>query len=345
MIVSLDAAGRVMTWNKAAERVLEYSKQEAAGKPFTMFFAAAEHNRLEDLFTRLRRDGDAPVIETALQTPSGRGLLISWRFSSMHTIDESVAIVGVGRDLTDKRHLEEQVIQSAKLAALGEMAGGIVHEIRNPLAIASSAAQILQKRGGESAIRDECAQKIRHAVTRATAILENLFRFTRPAESVEECVDVNSAVEDSLALVEQQFAQRLIEIQKRFTPGLPPVKGSRNQLQQAFVDIILNTYRAMPEGGRLVVESDIAPLADGDWIDIRFTDTGCGIPAAQLARIFDPFFSARPVGKGTGLGLSIAYSIVQRHGGTILVDSNPSGTIFIVRLPASGAKQEACSTA
>ena len=123
------------------------------------------------------------------------------------------------------------------------------------------------------------------------------------------------------------------------------MKGSRNQLQQGFVDIILNTYRAMPEGGRLVVESDIAPLADGDWIDIRFTDTGCGIPAAQLARIFDPFFTARPVGKGTGLGLSIAYSIVQRHGGTILVDSNPSGTIFIVRLPASGAKQEACSTA
>lgn len=338
LIVSLNAGGAVMTWNSAAERILGFPPRDVASRQFADFFSEAARPRLQALLTLLAREGKVQEIETGMRTKGGQELLISWRFSAMREEGgQVVALVGVGRDLTEKRRLELQLVQSAKMAALGEMAGGIAHEIRNPLAITSSAAQILLKKGADPELRQECAEKIHTAANRAAGIIETLLRFARPSEGLVERVDVNSTVEDTLSLIGHQISLQSIEIAKRLAPGLPRVKGNKNQLQQVFMNIILNAYHAMPEGGRFAIESRLAPATHQEWIEVRFTDTGCGIPAENLPRIFDPFFTTMPVGKGTGLGLAIAYSIVQQHGGAIRVESEVGkGSTFTVTLPAAG---------
>jgi PAS domain S-box-containing protein len=335
LIVSLDAAGAVMTWNSAAERTLGFSSREVERRPFAEFFLERDRPRLQNLLAELAREGPVQEIETGMRAKAGQDLLISWRFSAMREEGgRVVALVGVGRDLTEKRQLELRLIQSAKMAALGEMAGGIAHEIRNPLAIISSAAQILLKKGADPEIRRECAEKIRVAANRAAAIIQSLLRFARPSERLVERVDVNSAVEDTLALIGHQISLQSIEIDKRLAPGLPRVRGAKNQLQQVFMNIILNAYQAMPRGGRFTIESRLAPAGPRPAIEISFIDTGRGIPEERLSRIFHPFFTTMPVGKGTGLGLSIAYSIVRQHGGTIRVESEVGkGSTFTVTLP------------
>jgi len=335
LIVSLDAAGAVMTWNRAAERLLGFSPAEVEKRQFADFFLGADRPRLQSLLAELASEGTVREVETGMRAKGGQDLLISWRFSAMREEGgRVVALVGVGRDLTEKRQLELRLIQSAKMAALGEMAGGIAHEIRNPLAIISSAAQILLKKGTDPEIRRECAEKIRAATNRAAAIIESLLRFARPSERLVERVDVNSAVEDTLALIGHQVSLQSIEIDKRLARRLPRVRAGKNQLQQVFMNIMLNAYHAMPRGGRFTIESRLAPTSPQPAIEVSFTDTGSGIPEEHLSRIFDPFFTTMPVGKGTGLGLSIAYSIVQQHGGTIRVESQVGrGSTFTVTLP------------
>lgn len=336
LIVSLDAAGAVMTWNSAAERILGFRSRQVTGRPFADLFTERDRAHLQTLLTHLAGEGKVQEMETGMHARSGEERLISWRFSAMREEGgRVVALVGVGRDLTEKQQLELQLIQSAKMAALGEMAGGIAHEIRNPLAITSSAAQILLKRGDDPELLQECAEKIRLAAARAAAIIEALLRFARPSEGLSERVDVNSAIDDTLALIGHQISLQSIEINRLLAPGLPSVQGNKNQLQQVFMNIIMNAYYAMPQGGRLAIESRLAPATPQPAIEIRFTDTGNGIPEQHFPRIFDPFFTTMPPGKGTGLGLSIAYSLVHQHGGTIHAESEVGkGSTFTVALPA-----------
>jgi PAS domain S-box-containing protein len=357
LIVSMDAHGSVMTWNSAAERVLGFSARETVSRQFIQLFPESERGDLEGQFARLIRGGEPQEREASMPAKGGQDLLIAWRFSVMRgERNQVVGLVGVGRDLTEKRRLELQLIQSAKMAALGEMAGGIAHEIRNPLAITSSAAQILLRKGADPELRNEAARKVHAAADRAAVIIENLLRFARPSGGMVEYVDVNSAVEDTLSLIGHQISLHSIEIQRRLAPKLPRVKGNKNQLQQVFMNITLNAYHAMPHGGELIIASgmtgipvpalpDFAPppasnphvaCDDRPGVEVRFSDTGCGIPQENLSRIFDPFFTTMPVGVGTGLGLSIAYSIVRQHGGTIGVESEVGkGSIFMVHLPAA----------
>ncbi len=232
LIISLYATGAVMTWNAAAERILGFSPPEVVGRPFADLLSPADSSALATLFSTLNGEASVPEFETATKAKNGRELFISWRFSAMHDEDGRVAaLVGVGRDLTEKRQLELRMIQSAKMAALGEMAGGVAHEMRNPLAIASSAAQILLKRGDDCRLRQECAEKIHMAAGRAAVIIENLLRFARPSEGEAERVDVNAAVEETLSLIGYQVSLQSIEVERRLAPRLPRVKGNKNQLQ------------------------------------------------------------------------------------------------------------------
>lgn len=335
LIVSLDSTGAVMTWNSAAQRILGFSPQEVTKRQFTDFFTEPDRPHLQALLSHLAKEGKFQEMETGIQAKGGERRLISWRFSAMKEEGgRVVALVGVGRDLTEKQRLELQLIQSAKMASLGEMAGGIAHEIRNPLAITSSAAQILLKKGNDPELLQECAEKIRLAATRAAAIIETLLRFARPSEGLSEQVDVNAAVEETLSLIGHQISLQSIEIDKQLSPALPKVKGNKNQLQQVFMNIIMNAYYAMEEGGRLAIESRLTPATPQPVIEIRFTDTGNGISEQHLPRVFDPFFTTMPAGKGTGLGLSIAYSIVHQHGGTIGIESEVGkGSTLTVTLP------------
>lgn len=325
IVLSTDTEGRIVSWNPAAERISGLQADEVRGRRLVQF---CPKERVEEA-RRAFRTGEA---EWPIARRDGTEVPVSWVFSPMK--DDSgrpAGYVVIGRDLTERRKLEMQLVQSQKLAALGVMAGGIAHEIRNPLAICSSAAQFLSEERVPAAFRKECAEKINSGIRRASAIIENLLRIARPAEKAEmERVDLVAIVRETLALVENQAKIQQVRLEPRLPDGPVPLLGVGGLLQQLFLNLFVNAIHAMPEGGRL----GVAVERTGSEARARVTDTGCGIPRGNLEKIFDPFFTTSPAGKGTGLGLSICYAIVKQHSGAIEVESEEGrGSAFTVRFP------------
>jgi len=233
-------------------------------------------------------------------------------------------------EITERKWLEAQLIQSAKMASLGMMAGGIAHELRNPLGVCSSAAQLLVENPENRVLREQCADKIYSNVHRASRIIEDLLKFARGSGEDLWPLNLDEVLEATLSLIEHQIAVQEIELSKEFAQDLPPVIGNGNLLQQVFLNIILNACNAMPGGGKLSLSTGVNPEGKAE---ILFADTGCGIPQEHLDNIFDPFFTTMPAGRGTGLGLSVSYGIIQQHGGSIEVESRVgAGTTFKVIL-------------
>jgi signal transduction histidine kinase len=245
----------------------------------------------------------------------------------------TVGFVVVGRDLTEQRKFELQILESQKLAALGVMARGIAHEIRTPLAISSSAAQFLSEDELTPEFRRECAEKVHSGIRKASTIIENLLRFAHPsADKSRTPLDLLRVVEAALTLVDSQAKVQNIEIRTHFPPEPCQVLGVPSLLEQVFINLLLNAMNAMPNGGTVNI---FAQRAAKDVL-VRVTDTGVGISQEDLDSIFDPFFTRAPLGKGTGLGLSICNSIVDQHGGSIVVESQSGkGSTFTVKLPRS----------
>ncbi len=231
------------------------------------------------------------------------------------------------------RQSQAQLLQSAKMASLGVMAGGIAHELRNPLGIISANTGLLMEHPDELELRGQCVEKILAATQRASLIIENLLKFARPQSERVHLVDLHAVMDGALALLRHQLALQQVIWNKDYQPDLPRVQGTPELLQQVFINLILNACHAMPKGGTLSVGTR---TATGNQVEIWFTDTGCGIPADLSQTIFEPFFTTRPPGDGIGLGLSVSYSLIQQHQGTIEVKSQvDQGATFIIRLPCA----------
>jgi len=332
IVLSTDTEGRILTWNTAAEKLSGYGVDEVKGRFFFEFCEKGHHEQMKSAFSKMQRGSKSDTAEWSLITSSGPPIPVSWVCSPMKDdLSRTVGIVAVGRSLTEQRKLEVQLLQSQKLSALGVMAGGIAHEIRNPLAVCSSAAQFLMEDDIAPEFRKECAERIRWGVQKASAIIENLLRFARPGVMTDlEHIDLLSLLKETLTLINNQARLQKVELVTDF-PGEPMlVEGIPSLLQQVFMNFFLNAIDAMPSGGTLTVSAE---KNDREAL-IRFADTGCGIGREAIANIFDPFYTTSPVGKGTGLGLSLCYSIVKQHSGIIEVESvEGKGSTFIVRLP------------
>ena len=214
------------------------------------------------------------------------------------------------------------------------MAGGIAHEVRNPLSIISSCNQLLQEHPDNQQVRGQCIEKITAACQRASLIVENLLTFAAPAEEQTEQVNLNTVLDNAVVLLGHRMDRQGITLKKDLQSDLPTVMGNPPLLQQVFVNLMLNAIDAMGEGGRLTVSTRVT---DRGEVAIEFSDTGQGISPEHLPEIFNPFFTTKPVGEGVGLGLSISYNIIQQHNGSIQVESSPGqGATFSVRLPAAG---------
>ena len=287
---------------------------------------------MAEMLRRLVRGEGVQNTEVNLLTVHGQEVPIAWSCSSMR--DDAGKVIGtvaVGRDLTERRRLEAQLIHSAKMASLGVMAGGIAHEVRNPLGIISAGAQLLQEHPDDAQLRSQCTEKIYSATQRASLIIENLLKFARPQSEQMSELDLHTVLEETLALLAHQMTLQKVMLRKEIQPDLPRVHGNPALLQQVFTNLILNACNAMPQGGTLTVATRATEARE---VEVRFADTGCGIPPENLPKMFVPFFTTMPVGRGTGLGLAISYSIVQQHRGTIEVDSQVGkGTTFTVWLP------------
>ena len=244
----------------------------------------------------------------------------------------------VQRELAERRQAEAslrqsqaQLLQSAKMASMGVMAGGIAHELRNPLGIISANTGLLMEHPDELELRSQCAQKILAATQRASLIIESLLKFARPQGEHVRKVNLHTVMDETFALLGHQMLLQQVTWVKEYQPDLPSVQGNPELLQQVFTNLILNACHAMPNGGTLTVGTR---TAKGNQVEIWFKDTGRGIPAELLQKIFDPFFTTMPAGKGIGLGLSVSYSLIQQHRGTIEVESRVGqGTLFTIWLP------------
>lgn len=332
VVLSTDSAGLILTWNTAAEKLTGFSTWEAKGKSFFDRCAPEATEELRKVLSKLQVKDYPQTGEWELIRKDGNRTPIGWAFSSMKDErDKPVGIVAVGRDLSEHRKLEMQLLQSQKLAALGVMAGGIAHEIRNPLAVCSSAAQFLKDPDVNPAFRQECIDRILNGIHKASSIIENLLRFARPSSSTDmKPADIMVVLRDTIQLVSNQAKIAKVSIKDNFVDQEVVVHANANLLQQMFVNLFLNALNAMPQGGKLIVSEK--RLDTG--VQVQVEDTGCGISQQDLEKIFDPFFTLSQVGKGTGLGLSICYSIAKQHLGTIEVQSiEGQGTIFTVQLP------------
>ncbi|MBI1734560.1 MAG: GAF domain-containing protein, partial [Candidatus Rokubacteria bacterium] len=245
-------------------------------------------------------------------------------------IENSRLYEGLKRQMAELRQTQAQLIQSTKLAAIGELAANIAHEINNPLTTVLGFASFLTERLEPGAPTLEELKLIQEEATRARDIVRDLLQFSRQNEFLPAMSDVNVVVEQVVSMVRRQGAVDAIDVQEAYAPDLPLVEMDVSRMKQVFLNIVNNAIYAMPEGGALRVRTS---ARDG-FLHVEFTDTGTGIDADSLPRIFDPFFTTKPDVSGTGLGLSVSLGIVQSHGGTIEVGSTlGKGSTFTVKLP------------
>lgn len=332
LVVSTDAKGSIISWSRSAERISGYQANEARGLMLAQLCDAAQRDDMQAMIQRLVEGSAVQFQEIGLVARSGRLVPVDWSCSPiLDDADKVGGVVAVGRDLTERRAFEQHIFQSEKLAALGVMAGGIAHELRNPLAVSFSAAQFLSGSSDDLVFQQECVNKIINGIQRSSAIIENLLRFARPAPS--DCVGALNLVvlaQETISMLAPQAKLQKIKVQEKYTDAPVSVSGNNNLLQQVLMNLILNACQFMPNGGVVVVEV----RCEAGVALIQVSDTGCGVSPANLKRVFDPFFTTQPVGKGTGLGLSICHTIVKQHGGEIELNSvERQGSTFTVRLP------------
>jgi two-component system NtrC family sensor kinase len=217
------------------------------------------------------------------------------------------------------------------LASIGQLAAGVAHEINNPLTGVLTFAHLLRDKENMDAQDKEDLDVIINETIRAGEIVSGLLDFARERTSKREPLAINEVIRQTMRLMRSQKPVKRVAIEEQLDGNLPKVNGDKNQLEQVLLNLSLNACEAMPDGGTLTIRT----LAQDGNVLVKVTDTGCGIKKEHLDRIFEPFFSTKPVGKGTGLGLSVSYGIVQQHGGSLEVDSvEGAGTTFTIVLPS-----------
>ena len=225
---------------------------------------------------------------------------------------------------------QAQLVQSEKLASVGQLTAGIVHDVKNPLAVIKGLAEELQEEVGLDPSTLEQLKTIRQSATRASTIVGDLLKFARQSTPEMETRDIRETVESSMRLTEYLVRKAGVDSQLDLPKESVMMTYDATQIEQVLINLITNSVQAMPDGGKLRVSLGQAEGA----VAIAVQDSGIGIPRENLSRIFDPFFTTKPEGQGTGLGLSVSYGIVSRHGGRIEVESKiGQGTTFTVLLP------------
>ncbi len=233
-----------------------------------------------------------------------------------------------------QKETEQQLIRSARLAAVGEMAAGVAHELNNPLTTVAGFVELVLDELPEDWSQRADLELVLREARRARSVVRNLLDFSRPGENIRLRTDMNALIGEVLTLVQHLIRTTGVELRLQLWDELPWVRVDPNQIKQVLLNLVHNALQAMPHGGVLTVQTTHKRRNRQRWLIVRVEDTGVGIHEENLSRIFEPFFTTRPVGSGTGLGLSVSYGIIKEHGGHIEVDSTPGkGSVFTVWLP------------
>jgi signal transduction histidine kinase len=326
-VAVIDQTGAVIGWNRVLEDKLGIMKTRAMGKNLGDLLDAKAYSALfpEEAQQDFRLLSEIPI-------STGSDAERTFDIAKTPLLDNTLRAYGTiiaFEDVTEKIHLQQQLLTSEKLASIGLLSAGVAHEINTPLTGISSYVQMLQKTLADSHYA-QILEKIEIQTERVARIVKNLLSFSRnPSESSFQRISLKTILEEILSLMDYKLKNLNIALELDLSQ-VPPIYAQGERLQQVFINIILNALDAMPSGGTLrirLVENDRKAVT-------RISDTGTGIKAADLPHIFDPFFTTKGIGKGTGLGLSISYAIVKEHSGQILVESEVGkGTTFTIILP------------
>jgi len=333
LVVVLDTEGRIVRFNRACEQATGYSLEEVRGRAiWDLFLVPEEVGPVRAAFTTLR-GGDAPNRhENYWVAKDGARRLISWTNTAI--LDRTGAveyIIGTGLDITEITRVQDQLLRTERLAELGTLASGMAHEIGTPMNVILGRAEYLIQRTQEETTK-KGLETIVGQVERITKIMNQLLTFARRRPSERRPMDISWTVQDILEVLRERLARHRIQVETTFAPSLPLVYADPDQMSQVLLNLVINAIHAMPEGGTL----RLGLRPKGQQMTLTVTDTGHGIPRGDLEKIFVPFFTTKEVGKGTGLGLTVVQGIIQEHGGSIEVDSEPGrGTTFTITLPLS----------
>lgn len=334
VVIGRDRELRVV--NRAFLALTDAAREDLMGRDFLQLLPETERGRILPVFIRALRGEPTTNFEVRLpRRDGGQSRLLINTASILASDGEIDAVIAIGRDLTELRELEEQMIHAEKLATLGQLAAGVVHELNNPLTSISVYGEYLLRKGERSAYEPADLEKLGRIVESADRILKftrDLGTYARPTTEEPAFVRIRDIVEQSLLFCEHVVIEAEASVVRRYECNDANVYAVKGQLHQVFINLITNACHALPnDGGELILGTIIA--AD-DHVCVTVADNGSGIPPEQRDKVFEPFFSTKGEGKGTGLGLSIARNIVRQHGGTIEVRAaDEGGTAFIVVLP------------
>jgi two-component system NtrC family sensor kinase len=332
-------SGRIREANDAVRDLTGLDPLQVVGRPVVDLVAEADREKLLNALGATF-DGVASRVEVSFQndtisrlTPTRR--IVAVAMSKLPEADPPSVLI-VGRDVTAEREMRVRLMESDRLAAVGELVAGVAHEVNNPLSSISAFAQLLLRDGGLNASQRDSIEVIKSETLRASQVVKDLLAFARRSEPQREPLELNAVVQRTLRLRGYQLTSNKINVDTDLADGLPPVVGDARQLQQVCLNLVTNAIQAMATTGAPGTLT-ITTKRDGPHVVLEMRDTGPGIPDAAKAHIFEPFFTTKGEGEGTGLGLSVSYGIVTAHGGTIEAPlTSASGTTFRVTLPAAG---------
>jgi PAS domain S-box-containing protein len=346
-IISEDLNGVIVSWNPSAQAMYGYTAPEAIGRDARMLLPPGAPDEVT-ANVNAARNGLSNTVETKRQRKDGRLIDVSLTISPLRgEHGEVLGLATIARDITERKRLEEQLLHSQKMEAVGRLAGGIAHDFNNLLSIIVGYTYLIQSGSPDGDPTRSAADQIMSAAEKAGALTRQLLAFSRKQVLRPEVLDLNKVTASIGKLLPRLIGE---EIDVRIVHGdnLAHIKADPGQIEQVIMNLVVNARDAMPHGGNLTIETanvDFGQeqaqqhgVAPGGYVQLAVSDTGNGMDEATRARIFEPFFTTKEAGKGTGLGLATVYGIVSQSNGYIWVYSEPgSGTTFKIYFPATDA--------
>lgn len=340
-LLAVDENGRITRCNSTFEEMLDLSREQTIGKAVEEVFDESFALNLENILGKSRWHLTEIRNAYKLLTTNhqGKNLVLNVAVAPLRSVSQNqTGAIIVLENVTSRIKLEETLQQSEKLSSIGLLAAGVAHEVNTPLTGVSSYTQMLLGMIPETDPKHALLQKVQKQTDRASNIVGNLLNFSRTGNAAEFVeIDVNKLLDDTLQLLEPQLRKSNVVIVKNYADVPPKIFGNAGKLQQVFTNLIINARDAMLADGEISLTTKV----EGDEIVIEVSDTGSGIEAENLPKIYDPFFTTKGVGSGTGLGLAVSYGIVQEHAGTIDATSKISeGTTFRLVFPIAQKQQK-----
>jgi PAS domain S-box-containing protein len=331
-VITVGPDTSVTTVNPAAERMLGVGEFDIVPKPIGHLFD--DDGGLEGDVAKVL-SGRLPVTlrEITAVTSGGKTIHVQVSTSRMRAVGGRIlGAVVTFEDISEIKALTEQLIRADRLAAMGELTAGVAHEVRNPLGVIRASVQLLEEAECDQRRVSEATTVMKQEIDRLDKVIKALLDFGRPSKPSLVRTDVEEVLDDVILFTNRFAKQSEVRIDREFMPDLPLVDADPDQLKQVFLNLVTNAVQVMDEtGGAITVSTD----ADEAFVHVRVTDTGPGIPASSIGKVFDPFFSTRDA--GTGLGLTIVHRIIDEHDGHIEVGSGSQGTTFNVSLPIAAS--------